>query len=49
MFNQEGKRERALELNDLYARGPMVYIKILEDWRSEGKLRGLELNSRAAV
>jgi cyclohexanone monooxygenase len=45
VFNQEGKRERALELNDLYARGPMVYIKALEDWRSEGELRGLELKS----
>jgi cyclohexanone monooxygenase len=49
VFNQEGKRERALELNDLYARGPMVYIKTLEDWRSEGKLRGLELKSRAVA
>jgi hypothetical protein len=37
------KRERAIELNDLYARGPIVYIKTLEDWRSEGGLRGLEL------
>jgi cyclohexanone monooxygenase len=47
VFNQEGRRERALELNDLYARGPMVYIKTLEDWRSEGELRGLELKKAA--
>jgi cation diffusion facilitator CzcD-associated flavoprotein CzcO len=45
VFNQEGKRERSLALNDLYARGPLVYIKMLEEWRAEGKLRGLELNS----
>jgi cyclohexanone monooxygenase len=47
VFNQEGKRERSLALNDLYARGPMVYIKLLEDWRLEGKMRGLELKSGA--
>jgi len=45
VFNQEGKRERSLELNDLYARGPMVYIKTLEDWRSRGEFRGLELKN----
>jgi cation diffusion facilitator CzcD-associated flavoprotein CzcO len=49
VFNQEGKRERSLELNDLYARGPMVYIKTLEDWRSAGELRGLELKTGSAV
>jgi len=47
VFNQEGKRERSLELNDLYARGPMVYIKLLEEWRKQGGFRGLEMKGGA--
>jgi cyclohexanone monooxygenase len=43
LFNAEGKRERSVLLNDLYAKGPMVYIKLLEDWRAEGKMRGMEM------
>jgi cyclohexanone monooxygenase len=42
LFNAEGKRERSVLLNDLYAKGPMVYIKLLEDWRAEGHMKGME-------
>jgi cyclohexanone monooxygenase len=42
VFNHEGKRSRSTELNDLYAKGPMVYIKLLEEWRAGGKMQGLE-------
>ncbi len=40
VFNAEGKRERSVELNDLYAKGPMVYIKMLEDWRADRRNAG---------
>jgi cyclohexanone monooxygenase len=42
LFNAEGKRDRSVELNDLYAKGPMVYIKLLEDWRASGTMPGME-------
>jgi len=48
LFNQEGKRDRAVELNDLYAKGPLVYIKLLEDWRAEGHMQGMETTGGAA-
>ncbi len=47
LFNQEGKRDQAVELNDLYAKGPMVYIKLLEDWRAEGHMQGMETTGGA--
>lgn len=42
-FNYEGKRGRAVELNDIYAGGPMTYIKFLEDWRASGDLGGMNV------
>lgn len=42
-FNYEGRRRRSVELNEPYGGGAVAYIKILEDWRAEGSLKGLEL------
>jgi cyclohexanone monooxygenase len=41
--NNEGKRDGALMLNGVYAGGPTVYLKILEDWRAEGSMQGMQL------
>ena len=41
-YNYEGKRRRATELNEFYAAGAMPYIALLEKWREDGKLAGLE-------
>ena len=42
-YNYEGKRERSAELNDFYPGGPMAYIAVLTNWRSNAELAGLEL------
>ena len=31
--------------NGPYGKGPIAYVKVLEDWRAEGGLTGLELAS----
>ncbi len=41
-FNYEGKRRRGLELNEPYGGGAPAYLKILEDWRAEGSMAGIE-------
>jgi cyclohexanone monooxygenase len=45
-FNYEGKRKKSVELNEPYGGGAIEYIKIIEDWRAEGALRGLELTGK---
>ena len=30
--------------NGPYGGGPIAFVKLLEDWRAEGKLQGLELS-----
>jgi cyclohexanone monooxygenase len=47
-YNYEGKRERYAQLNDFYAQGPMVYIRLLEAWRAREDLPGLELTQKGA-
>jgi len=42
-YSYEGKRARSAALNDFYAPGPMAYIKLLDDWREQADLPGLEL------
>jgi cyclohexanone monooxygenase len=41
-YNYEGKRERAAALNDFYAAGPMAYVQLLDEWRANPDLPGLE-------
>jgi cyclohexanone monooxygenase len=48
-YNFEGRRDRAVELNDLYAAGPEAYIRILEQWRARGDLAGLTISVPAAL
>jgi cyclohexanone monooxygenase len=43
-YNYEGRRERYAELNDFYAPGPMAYIRLLEGWRAQADLPGLQLS-----
>jgi cyclohexanone monooxygenase len=42
-FNNEGAPDNAVLLNAVYAGGPTVYLKILEDWRAEGAMKGMHL------
>jgi cyclohexanone monooxygenase len=44
-YNYEGKRERYAALNDFYAPGPMAYIRLLDAWREQAELKGLELTT----
>ena len=41
-FNYEGRRRRGVELNEPYGGGAPAYLKILEDWRAEGSMAGIE-------
>ena len=44
-YNNEGKPSVAAVRNGPYGAGSIAFIKLLEDWRAEGSLKGLELNS----
>jgi hypothetical protein len=46
-YNYEGKRERAAALNDFYAPGPMAYIRLLDAWREQSDLPGLQMTLRS--
>ncbi|WP_309093035.1 NAD(P)/FAD-dependent oxidoreductase [Phenylobacterium sp.] len=43
-YNNEGKVELMNKKNSSYGAGPVAFAKVLEDWRAEGQLKGLELN-----
>ena len=43
-YNNEGKPEAMTTKNTSYGAGPIAFVKVLEDWRAEGSLKGLELN-----
>lgn len=43
-YNHEGRRDKSFELNEPYGGGAMAYIKIIEDWRAEGSMHGLEFS-----
>ena len=45
-YNNEGKPHERAEQNGPYGAGPIAFVKVLEDWRAEGALAGLELNGR---
>jgi cyclohexanone monooxygenase len=44
-YNNEGKPNPLAIRNGPYGKGPIAYVKVLEDWRAEGGLSGLELAS----
>ena len=43
-YNNEGRPEVIAKQNGSYGAGPVAFVKVLEDWRAEGSLQGLELN-----
>jgi cyclohexanone monooxygenase len=44
-YNNEGApRARSLK-NSIYGAGPVAFVKLLEDWRADGTLAGLELTT----
>jgi cation diffusion facilitator CzcD-associated flavoprotein CzcO len=44
-YNNEGKPELIAKQNGSYGAGPVAFVKVLEDWRADGSLKGLELNA----
>jgi cyclohexanone monooxygenase len=42
-YNYEGKRDRSAGLNDFYAPGPMAYARLLDQWRQQADLPGLQI------
>jgi cation diffusion facilitator CzcD-associated flavoprotein CzcO len=42
-YNNEGNVQQMNARNGSYGAGPVAYVKVLEDWRAEGGLAGLEL------
>ena len=45
-YNNEGKPGERSVRNGFYGGGSIAFIKVLEDWRREGSLAGLELTRR---
>jgi cyclohexanone monooxygenase len=43
-YNNEGKTTELSAQNGFYGGGSIEFFKILEDWRSEGHLKGMELS-----
>jgi cyclohexanone monooxygenase len=44
-YNNEGKPAERSEQDGFYGAGPVAFVKVLEDWRAEGGLKGLEQKS----
>ncbi len=42
-YNNEGKPSALAARNGFFGRGPIVFAKLLADWRADGELKGLEL------
>ena len=43
-YNNEGNVQAMSTRNGSYGAGPVAFVKVLEDWRAEGSLKGLELS-----
>ena len=43
-YNNEGKTSERSAQNGFYGGGSIEFFKILEDWRAEGRLEGMELD-----
>jgi len=41
-YNNEGRPGERSDQNGFYGGGPIAFVKLLEDWRAEGTLAGLE-------
>ncbi len=46
-YNNEGKPSVRMARNGSYGLGPIAFVKVLEDWRAEGSLAGLEITTTA--
>ena len=42
-YNNEGKPNPKAIQNSPYGAGPIAFVKVLEDWRAEGDMTGLEV------
>ena len=42
-YNNEGNVRAMVTRNTSYGAGPVAFVKVLEDWRAEGSMAGLEL------
>jgi cyclohexanone monooxygenase len=42
-YNNEGKPNPVAVQNSPYGAGPIAFVKVLEDWRADGSLAGLEV------
>jgi len=42
-YNNEGNVQAMSRRNTSYGAGPVAFTKVLEDWRAEGEMKGLEL------
>ena len=42
-YNNEGQPSRASQQNGFYFGGPTGFVDILEKWRADGEMQGLEL------
>ena len=43
-YNNEGNVQAMSARNGSYGAGPVAFVQVLEDWRAEGDLKGLELS-----
>jgi cyclohexanone monooxygenase len=43
-YNNEGQMSERTAKNASFGRGPVVFIKMLEDWRASGTFPGLEIS-----
>ena len=43
-YNNEGNVQAMSTRNGSYGAGPVAFVKVLEAWRAEGGLKGLELS-----
>jgi len=48
-YNNEGNPDARTERNNQFWRGPMVFIRLLDEWRRTGTLPGLELMPQPAT
>ena len=42
-YNNEGKPNPKAVQNGFYGAGPVAFVKLLEDWRADGGMKGLEI------
>jgi cyclohexanone monooxygenase len=47
-YNNEGQPDARMERNSQFWRGPMAFIRLLDEWRRDGTMPGLELTPLAA-